>query len=122
MQVKQLVPHTASIELEAALNKASGLNCLTPFAPVTIDFLKRLSERFFSSPECKELPELQAVAFSFRPAEIEKLSQSFEGESHNQTEVKARGLIFHIPPANVDTVFLYSWVYALLLGNKNIIR
>ena len=27
--------------------------------------------------------------------------------------------MFHIAPANVDTLFVYSWMLALLVGNKN---
>ncbi|MFC7104471.1 acyl-CoA reductase [Nonomuraea rubra] len=33
-----------------------------------------------------------------------------------------RGLIFHVPPANVDTVFVYSWALSALMGNRNVVR
>ncbi len=33
-----------------------------------------------------------------------------------------RGTVFHIPPANVDTIFMYSWVLSMLMGNRNIVR
>jgi Acyl-CoA reductase (LuxC) len=33
-----------------------------------------------------------------------------------------RGLVFHVPPANVQTIFIYSWVMALLAGNRNVVR
>ncbi len=33
-----------------------------------------------------------------------------------------RGLVFHLPPSNVDTIFMYSWISAVLVGNSNIIR
>src|SRR5690606_19668888 len=33
-----------------------------------------------------------------------------------------RGLVFHVPPGNVDTMFVYSWLLGLLCGNRNVIR
>ena len=37
--------------------------------------------------------------------------------------VAANALIaFHVTPANVDTLFVYSWVLSLLVGNANIVR
>ena len=33
-----------------------------------------------------------------------------------------RGLVFHVPPANVDTIFIYSWLISALAGNRNIVR
>jgi hypothetical protein len=33
-----------------------------------------------------------------------------------------RGLVFHVPPANVDTIFVYSWLMSVLAGNRNVIR
>ncbi|MFC6804089.1 acyl-CoA reductase [Deinococcus caeni] len=33
-----------------------------------------------------------------------------------------RGLVFHVPPANVDTIFIYSWLMSVLAGNRNVIR
>ncbi|HVO97880.1 MAG TPA: acyl-CoA reductase [Bryobacteraceae bacterium] len=33
-----------------------------------------------------------------------------------------RGTVFHIPPGNVDTMFVYSWALALLAGNRNVVR
>jgi Acyl-CoA reductase (LuxC) len=35
---------------------------------------------------------------------------------------RPRGLIFHLPPQNVETVFLYSWALSYLGGNANIVR
>lgn len=33
-----------------------------------------------------------------------------------------RGLVFHVPPANVDTIFVYSWALSALAGNHNVVR
>ncbi|MCM8756568.1 MAG: hypothetical protein NC817_00845, partial [Candidatus Omnitrophica bacterium] len=31
-------------------------------------------------------------------------------------------MVLHFPPANIDTLFIYSWFLSLLVGNINIIR
>ena len=31
-------------------------------------------------------------------------------------------MVFHVPPANVDTVFVYSWALSALAGNTNVVR
>ena len=33
-----------------------------------------------------------------------------------------RGLLFHVAPSNVPTMFVYTYVIAILAGNANIIR
>ncbi|HWF01164.1 MAG TPA: acyl-CoA reductase [Caulobacteraceae bacterium] len=35
---------------------------------------------------------------------------------------RPRGMVFHLPPQNVETVFLYSWVISYLCGNANLVR
>ena len=32
------------------------------------------------------------------------------------------GKTFHIAPSNVDTIFVYSWLISMLMGNINVIR
>jgi hypothetical protein len=32
------------------------------------------------------------------------------------------GMVFHVAPANVDTMFIYSWALSFLAGNANIVR
>jgi hypothetical protein len=36
--------------------------------------------------------------------------------------IRPRGLVFHLPPQNVETVFLYSWIVSYLVGNANVTR
>jgi hypothetical protein len=33
-----------------------------------------------------------------------------------------RGVVLHFPPANVDTIFVYSWALSALAGNTNLVR
>ncbi|MCK2221447.1 hypothetical protein MF672_047730 [Actinomadura sp. ATCC 31491] len=63
-------------------------------------------------------PELGSLGFFLRPSELARTVDALAGE-HVRVP---RGLVFHIPPANVDTVFVYSWALSALMGNRNVVR
>ncbi|AXH98452.1 acyl-CoA reductase [Sporosarcina sp. PTS2304] len=87
-----------------------------PFDEVVLSFMQVLSKRFV---RMNQMPEIVALGFWLRKANIQKLRESF-GDSGRV--VKARGTVFHIAPSNVDTIFVYSWMLSLLAGNRNVIR
>lgn len=88
-----------------------------PFEPLILAFIQALSERLLTSPQTKAHPELVALGFWLRNSHIKQLQGA---QSHGIS--KALGLVVHFTPANVDSMFVYSWVCALLMGNNNIIR
>ena len=61
-------------------------------------------------------------AFWTRRAALMKLAASFKARVPQNALARPRGLVFHLPPQNVETVFLYSWALAYLAGNANIVR
>jgi hypothetical protein len=61
-------------------------------------------------------------AFWTRRAALMKLAASFAARVPQHALARPRGLVFHLPPQNVETVFLYSWALAYLSGNANIVR
>ncbi|MER6943526.1 acyl-CoA reductase [Nonomuraea sp. NPDC000554] len=63
-------------------------------------------------------PELGPLGFFLRPSELARVLDGLRGE-HLRVP---RGLVFHVPPANVDTVFVYSWALSALMGNRNVVR
>ena len=63
----------------------------------------------------KRYPELISLAFWFNRLNIK---QSIE----NNIICVPRGIVFHLAPSNVDSIFIYSWFISLLCGNSNIIR
>lgn len=90
---------------------------LRPFAQEITDFLQTLSAELLKTPQAKIHPELVALGFWLRKTNLNNL------QNHQpQGVVKALGLVLHFTPANVDTMFVYSWVCSLLMGNKNIVR
>ncbi len=94
---------------------------LTPFSENTVAFVEAFSRQLFESLAAKKFPELMALAFWMRRGRIEKIKDDFE-QQHANKVLLGRGVVFHVAPANVDTLFIYSWFLSLLVGNSNIIR
>ena len=92
-----------------------------PFAPEIVSFVEAISSRILKDRSLDRFPELKAMAFWMRKVNILKLKETFAVSSDNRTRL-ARGLVFHIAPSNVDTIFVYSWFLSMLMGNSNIVR
>jgi hypothetical protein len=60
--------------------------------------------------------------FWIRRAALHRLETDFGLRHPAQTLSRPRGLVFHLPPKNVETVFLYSWLLSFLAGNANVVR
>ncbi|MEV0235720.1 acyl-CoA reductase [Nonomuraea sp. NPDC050786] len=82
------------------------------------EFLAAFGRRLLRPALARRHPELGSLGFFLRPSE---LARTVEGLGTEHVRVP-RGLVFHIPPANVDTVFVYSWALSALMGNRNIVR
>jgi len=106
--------------LDQQLTRLSQLPPLPPFDPATIAFVREFAQRILKLPELRRFPELATLAHWFRPAAIEHLSQL--AKSSGGELALARGLIFHMAPANVDVLFAYAWLMSVLCGNRNLAR
>ncbi|MEQ2355727.1 acyl-CoA reductase [Pseudoalteromonas sp. A22] len=84
----------------------------------TISFLNTLSARLRRHPEANTLPDLMALAFWLRKANLLSMKTS---PYSNRLSV-GLGLTFHICPANVPINFAYSLAFALLAGNSCVLR
>lgn len=91
-----------------------------PFSDELIAFVSDFSMAL--SRGAKGFSEIQALAFWMRKASLLRLKHSFEQLTSKEMYLLPRGVVFHIPPANVDTIFIYSLILSLICGNKNIVR
>lgn len=107
--------------LDEILKKQSALPGTLPFNNNSINFVGKLSRRLLSDSNFRQYPELMAMAHWFRPASLKNMRQIFFSHSNAQNRLR-RGVVFHIAPSNVDSVFIYSWLLSLLCGNSNIVR
>jgi hypothetical protein len=83
-----------------------------------IDFLAQVSRRLLDPAVTRRHPELGPLGFFLRRAELLRALPAPAAGGPRQP----RGLIFHVAPANVDTIFAYSWALAALTGNHNVVR
>ncbi len=96
---------------------------LLPFDERTIHFLDRLSRSILKDKAVNYLPEMAALGFWLRKGNIQELKEANAHLLHQkQVKLAPLGRVFHVCPANVDTMFVYSMTVALLMGNKNILR
>lgn len=124
MTLDLIVPAARRLELEEAVAAIEqGRHRLAePFSPEVLNVCAALSQAIARSEEARRYPELQALAFFMRRAALRRLADEFQRLETPETLLVARGTVFHVPPANVDTIFLYSWLLSILAGNRNVIR
>ena len=92
---------------------------LTVGDPRVVDFLARLARKLLAPAVARRHPELGSLGFFLRPAELNRVVARME---RPDALVFPRGNVFHVPPANVDTIFVYSWALSALAGNHNVVR
>jgi hypothetical protein len=110
-----------SEDLVVQAKRLRALPRLPPFDPCAIAFVREFSRRILQLPELRQFPELATLAHWFRPAAIKHLSRLItDGKDSDVT--LARGLVFHLAPANVDVLFAYAWLMSVLSGNRNLAR
>ncbi len=93
---------------------------LTVGDPRVIDFLARFARKLLAPAVARRHPELGSLGFFLRPAELSRAVAHMQRSE--DVLVFPRGNVFHIPPANVDTIFVYSWALSALAGNHNVVR
>ena len=124
MIVDRVVPRPGPLEVEELLRglREAPRDCADPFHPARIDFTAEVSRAIFDHPPARVYPELLAAAFWLRRAEVARLAQQFSDLELSGSLRAPRGLAFHLPPTNVDTMFMYPLIASFLVGNLNVVR
>jgi len=123
-ELVEVVPCERSLPIEAALAVCSkrAVGRFEPFAPPVVEFCSALATAISRDSEARRYPELQTLAFCMRRSALHQLRAEYEKLATRDTLLTPRGVVFHLPPSNVDTIFLYSWLNSVLVGNRNIVR
>ncbi|GAA0716841.1 gamma-glutamyl phosphate reductase [Dactylosporangium roseum] len=85
------------------------------------EFLIAFSRRLLKPDLARRHPELGSLGFFLRKGELARAVERL-GDGVGGRRRAPRGLVVHFPPANVDTIFVYSWALSALAGNHNIVR
>ncbi|MET7751467.1 acyl-CoA reductase [Micromonospora sp. NPDC005367] len=107
-------------DLLASLRNTPAAGPLTVGDERVVEFLVAFARRLLRPAVARRYPELGSLGFFLRRAEINKLLARVSDEP-GQLRFP-RGTVFHVPPANVDTIFVYSWALSALAGNANVVR
>ncbi len=122
LSVTQLLPEARQVSVVAL---AEALHTTTA-ARQTPDhtaqaFCTTLSRLLLQDARARQHPDLQALGFWLRPANVERMLANYLSASPGCL-AQPLGTVFMIPPANVDALFGYTLAIALLCGNNVIIR
>ncbi|MEU4423070.1 acyl-CoA reductase [Actinoplanes sp. NPDC024001] len=118
--VRRLLPEAADADVADLLRELTATRAEAPFRAEAMDFCADFAQRL--RREARGLPEAQALAFWLRGAGIRRLAGHFAELGGDGVVLVPRGTALHIPPANVDTIFMYSWLLSTLVGNRNVVR
>ncbi len=124
MIVEQLVPRPARVEVSELVRRLrqAPRDCASPFHPARIEFSAAVSRAIFDHPAARSYPELLAAAFWLRRSEVLRLAQQFSVLEAGGSLRVPRGLAFHLPPTNVETMFTYPLMTSFAVGNLNVVR
>lgn len=119
--------HLSPSTHETTLDSLASQIAQTRRAPIgvgaaqAITFCHALSQKLLDDPRAHTFPSLQALGFWLRPASIKKLLEDYTPCPHSTTRVP-RGVVFQIPPSNIETLFGYNCALSLLCGNTTLVR
>lgn len=93
--------------------------CLAVGAEISRHFVQQFSQRLLRDAKFRSEPALVSLGYWFRDSGVERwLARTFPPERC----FVPRGTVFHIPPGNVETNYLYVWLLSVLVGNRNMVR
>jgi hypothetical protein len=121
--VRALFPAGTDVSAARLLDDIAGEPTDGPLRvgdPRVREFLVAFGRRLLVPAVARRHPELGSLGFFLRDGE---LGRALSGLTQRPGVLRfPRGTVFHVPPANVDTIFVYSWALAALAGNHNVVR
>ncbi len=120
--VRQRFPVDTPVEPEAlvgSVTDAATRGRLGFGDPRVVAFLDRTGRLLLDGPG-RRYPELAALGFFLRAARLRRALAA--GARDGVRRRSPVGLVFHVPPGNVATMFAYGWAVSALAGNPNIVR
>lgn len=91
-----------------------------PFADERVEFLADFARRL--GKRARGDGGAQSLAFWLRRADLHRMRGEYAAMDDPALRMLPRGTVLHFPPANVDSIFVYSMAISMLTGNRNIVR
>jgi hypothetical protein len=118
-------PERVVIEEPALLARIEAMTYrgYEPCAPAAIAMLNAISHLLLNDPQARRAPQYVALGYWLRPAAMRRMCDELVAQATRRSSAWApRGVALHLPPTNVDTIFVYSWALSVLAGNTNVVR
>lgn len=112
--------YKAGIEVQNLLSLEPCRRCSFLTLPARLQVLSSLSKSLLDHPQGRNFPGILALGFWLRDANVKSILRRVVDVEHGHRV--PRGLVFHIAPSNVESMFVYSWALSFLAGNINIVR
>ncbi len=93
-----------------------------PLSDTLLAMLADISRTILRDPVSRRVPQYVALGYWLRSAALNQLKNEMVASTKPGMLRIARGVSLHLPPTNVDTIFVYSWAMSVLAGNANIVR
>ena len=120
LEVEIVAPKSLPEDWKRTVARMSRTTTLAPFSCILIDFVDAISKSILLDPGMRSFAELMALGHWIRRSHVHELQQTFRvAQSSHRLP---RGLVLHFAPSNVDSIFVYSWLISLLVGNTNVVR
>jgi len=115
---RRSIDESKFLDLIKALNEPRQLLS----EPKHLNVLGTISKNILSDEQFKNYPDISALGFWLRSSHLEKKWLNWYGHRPDNIYYQSRGSALHLPPLNVNTLFVYSWAVSLLCGNNNLVR
>lgn len=116
--VRRLAPGPGDVDLEALLEDLRLAPPVEPFGEIALEACDAIARALFRDPAVRARPDLIVLASWLRRPNTTRLAE----EAWSLGIRVPRGLAFHVPPANVDAITMYSLALSILAGNRNVVR
>jgi hypothetical protein len=97
-----------------------------PFDAALIEIVATLGQHILKHKILRQDSASVALAYWMRRSQIDRLKQVHFSPLQHYKEMEVLyvpvGRVFHVAPANVDTLFMYSWTLSFLTGNESVVR
>ena len=99
--------HKEEIEIQDLLLCEPCRRCSFLTLPARLQVLSSLSKSLLQHPQGRKFPGILALGFWLRDANVKSILRRVVDVEYGHRV--PRGLVFHIAPSNVVSMFVYSW-------------
>ncbi len=119
--VAPLVSSSREMGWKDAIERLARERTLPIFSDVALEFAQQLSQRILQDKNLRIYPEIVSLGYWLRKSHLQEMRERWGAQQGDDVRLP-RGLVLAFAPGNIDTMFVYTWMLALLAGNSGVVR